>query len=863
MKIKCSSAILAVIMFIMSLSVSLPVFAETTTQKKYDVLTSLGFFKEGGIYYEDASVTRYEIINAIVSAIPEDKKAYYNGGEVGFSDVAADDSIAYTAYNAKYLGLTGDDEELCPYEAASFQDAAEIVLRMLGYGDFITDDYVKTAAQVGITKSIGATPNLTMRQLVVMLYNALDTPVLKTRFSLGDQAYTTNKEDTFMTEVLGCGYATGQIRANSMTGLDGEHALSAGYVKIGSERYTHGAAINVIDNLGAYVKFYYRETEDESEILYMEVTNKSNITEFDAEDITSFENLVYTYEVNDGTRKRTAKILKSTDIIYNGKHVSSDFTAFRPETGKVKLIDNDNDNYYEIAVIENYDVVVVGMIDKTNGSVRDKHNTLKQYSINIYEENTEYVAVNADNEVRKFSDIFRDNVIFVAQSLDKSFIKFIISDATVTGNISSISPDTIEIDGKSYKTTSDFTRYYSPDVNSYGMFYLDPKGRVGSFTATESNGLKAGYLVKVKLIDDDIYSNVLRFKMFTENNSMEILYSVDEKFYFTDGSAAFPTREKVKDLQTVSDTLNANMKEENGGGQLILYRLNDEGRVKEIEMAAPYTNNIERSDMLAKNSIFRQTMAKTRQMVKVNVFLGRFRLTEKSKSFNIPDDLTNEKKFGAYSGTQNCFTGGNEHTAILYAKQSDVGYAEYAVRLGAASNIYNDYVFAVAKVREKLNDDDEIIKSVTGLYKGTVTTFDLDEDCSLNEISKGDVLRITLTDDNIITALEKVYDYKKPIVGTKGGFGDSFTGITGYAYDFEGTTLKITGKQPSVVTTDEDFTYVFTDMADTIYKYDLAERAFITVDYNNIPTYKKNADENTKIFVWYLWGEQKDIFIYE
>ncbi len=143
-----------------------------------------------------------------------------------------------------------------------------------------------------------------------------------------------------------------------------------------------------------------------------------------------------------------------------------------------------------------------------------------------------------------------------------------------------------------------------------------------------------------------------------------------------------------------------------------------------------------------------------------------------------------------------------------------------------------------------------------------MTTYDLDEDCSQNEIGKGDVLRINLT-DNIVTSLEKVYDYNKPVVGTRGGFGVKFTGITGYAYDFEGTTLKITRKQPSEVTTNEDFTYVFTDMADTIYKYDPDERAFITVDYNNIPTYKKNADENTKIFVWYLWGEQKDIFIYE
>ena len=134
MKIKRITAIACLLAILSSFIVS--VQASYNENDKYEILTALGFFEKGSEYNAEAQMTRGDIIKALVGAVPEEKRLSYSNYS-GAADVEQGDSIAEAVYNARILGILGTEKNARHDENASLEDASQLILNALGYGEAV------------------------------------------------------------------------------------------------------------------------------------------------------------------------------------------------------------------------------------------------------------------------------------------------------------------------------------------------------------------------------------------------------------------------------------------------------------------------------------------------------------------------------------------------------------------------------------------------------------------------------------------------------------------------------------------------------------------------------------------------------
>ncbi|MDD6484253.1 MAG: hypothetical protein PUF72_06745 [Clostridiales bacterium] len=861
MKLKKLSFLPALAILVTSLTLNIPVNA-ADKEDKYGVLCGLGFFEKDAVYSETAPVTIGDIAQAIVNALPEDRYISYKSGDTGFSDIDESDPMAAVAYNAHILGLLGDEKEFKSDKTATTEDASKMILNLLGYGKVANGAYARYASEVGLTKNMPQGTGFNEAGLTAMLYNALDIELMQWVPEGAKEKYTTVKGETYMTKILDAGKGKGLVNANQFTGLSGEKIAGVGDVKIDGELYKSGT-LPADSYLGNLVEFYYRNTDDDQkQLVYIRLNKEDSVLEFDAENIVSFEDMTYTYETGPKLdRKRTAQVAADADVIYNGKALDGDFDCYTPEQGSIKLINNDGNSEYEIVIITDYDVVTVSTVDKTKGIISSKYSN-KEYKVDLYAQYPSYQVILADGTVKKLSDITKYSTVFIAQSMDKTVTTIIMSEKQITGSVESYTDDTVVIAGITYDVTPDFLKYNTIKPLSYGTFYLDPKGRIGYYDAMNGTDTKAGYLVKFGQNTDTGEDNMLYLKIFTENGKMEV-YSTASKYYYTDGNGSL-IKKKANNAREVLDALEYGKSDELGGGQLILYKLNSDGFVSEIEIAAKNTDDLAVSDTLDKSGILRQMTAKNTQTHKGGQFLLSARYKDNVKVFKIPSDLSKSNMFAAYSGMTNCFEWNKEYTYVPFAKTVNAEAADYVLAfLSGGGTVDKNTVFAVEDVLNSINSDNEPVKLIKGLWGTTSKSFMLDEATSENDINSGDILRLGFDDAGNVNALEKAFDIEKRNVGTNGSLTEEYYAYVANAYDFKGNTLRVTTKDPLAVVAKSELINTFTDVMPQILHYNADVKKFEVTDYTSIKTYKDYPDSYSTVFAWFRYADHKMMVVYD
>ena len=864
--------LLAVLIFALPLTGIVPVSAAFSADDKYDVLCALGFFDSEAVYGTDVSVTRGEIVSALVNSLPEEKKYAIGKNKTGFDDIETEDAIAEIAYNARIYGILGDEKELRPYEQATLEDASFMILNLLGYNKVPYESYSSYASVIGITKSMPKASKLTMGQLITMLYNALNTEIMQRSEKNGKETLTTVTAKTYLTEILDAGHGRATVKANKFTGIDGYKATGDDSVSILGEVYNVGTSA-AAGYLGHYADFYYRNNaDDEKTIVYIKTFKEDSVIEFNADQIKNFSAMTYEYEVGEKLdRAKRATISKSADIVYNGKLIESDFDKFVPAEGHIKLINNDGDHLYETVIITDYEVVVVGNIDKENGVIGNLNYPEKEYSVDLYQNIPHYNVCYADGTVKKFSDIFKYYTIFIAESMDKELCTIIISDKTVKGSIEEYSEDEVTIDGKKYEMTDDFSAFNNVGVHSYGTFYLDPRGRIGAYEGLTDRNIKVGYMIKATKVDDGPEENVLFLKLFSENGSVEKLYTA-EKLYYTNGLdytsaiAPVPTKVKAKNVDEVLKALNESKDASIGGGQMILYKQNNQGRVYEIEIPSKYSSDIAVSETLDSYGCFRQISEKISKINHKNgLFLLRFRIGPNTKVFSIPGDIEKENKFEVYTGKTNCFAWNKEYTIAAYSKNSDSSYADYVLGFlgGNDGSVDENNVFVVSSVSEGLDDERMPSKILHGMWGSSEKEYKLSNELSEGEINSGDVFRLGFDDSGSVTTMIKVFDYKKQNPTENGALSGKYYSYFGYAYDMKGSTLRVALKDPAEVTSTKDLVNTFTDEMTAIYKYDSKTKKLTPMNYTGIKTNASNPGRYSKVFAWFYYADHKMMVVYD
>lgn len=886
MKIKRLSLLLVLTMLVSLMAGVMPASAATGVDgaEKYEILTKLGFFDEKVEYAEKASVTRGEIITAIVNALPEERLVTV-GDSTGFTDVSTTDAIAQIAATAASMKLLGDETELKANSIASLDDASFIILNLLGYNTVAKGNYASFAASIGLTKGVGSTTRMSVASLVSMLYNALDTELLQQVFTNGETTMKTIKGETLMTEMLKVRKLKGMITAGKHAAVLGEAPTNDDSVIINGTEYLVGST-GAADMLGMVIDFYFRVDEDDGhELLFVKLNDEKSVTEFEATRIRSYDpdTMTYRYETGEGTRIKTEEISRDTDIIYNGKNITGDFDSFEPADGYVRLIDNDGNGVNEIAVIMDYVSVTVGATDVTEGTITDIYDPTNVYKLALYDDELTYDIRDIKGVHGKFQDIDRYHTIFIAQSQDKELTTIITSDKYITGSVSALGEDEVIINNVAYTPSDSFLANTTAAIRSYGKFYLDPLGRVAYFETMGELGVKAGLVTKA-IYDPDV--DAVMLQMFTEDGKHEKLYTA-EKLFVTRGnnysavidengkvtSYTAPPREKASDIDADGESENelvnvikAYADSALNGMTFILYELNGKGEIKELEFPATNTDNIALSNRHDANSVFRKERTQSGQF-KIGKIDYAFKQGADTKTFVIPSDITNKTGFHVYTGVVNAVRGwGESATTTSYKKNSNSAYSDYLIEYGSGgSGSVAEYpIFIVQDVLTTLNADDEIVKSVHGYWNGSEVTYELDEDLSEKDLGAGDIFRACVTDEGIITKIESHLDYSKKGYAISGNFGGIYGYYFGKLYDAVGTKLMVTTKEdPSEVSTLSDIGNCWGDEFTTVYKFDTETKEITTTSYGAAKAYTLHGGNASEVYMHFHYGDHREMVIYE
>lgn len=891
MKIKRLSLLLVLTMLLSLMAGVMPASAATGVggAEKYEILTRLGFFDEKVEYAEKASVTRGEIITAIVNALPEDRLVTV-GDSTGFTDVSTTDAIAQIAATAASMKLLGNETEFKANSIASLDEASFIILNLLGYNTVSKGDYAAFAASIGLTKGVGSTTKMSMASLVAMLYNALDTELLQQVFTNGETTMKTIKGETLMTEILRVRELRGMVTANKNASLLGEKPTYKNSVIINDAEYLVGDT-GAADMIGTVVDFYFRVDEDDGhELLYVKLHDEKSVIEFEATRIRSYDpdTMTYSYEAGETTRVKKEKISKDSDVIYNGKNITGDFDSFEPADGYVRLIDNDGDGMNEIAIIMDFESVTVGATDVTEGTITDIYDPTNIYKLDLYDDEITYDIKNYQGVHGKFQDIDRYHTIFIAQSQDKELKTIITSDKVIIGTVSTKNEEEIIINNVSYIPTDAFLENTLAESRSYGKFYLDPLGRVAYYESLGELGLKAGLITKA-IYDPDMDSVMLT--MFTENGEFERLYTT-EKLYVTRGnnfsatigedklvtSYTAPPREKATEILTDEEEEEQGVEHELlsaieayadsalKGLTFILYELNGKGEIKEIEFPASYTDNLGLSEHHDDNAVFRKERAAYEQF-KTGKIGYAFKQSATTKTFIIPADVTNKAGFHVYTGVVNAVRGwGESADSISYKKNSNSAYSDYIIEFGSGGNgaVAEYPIFIVQDVLQTLNADDEIVKSVRGNWNGSEVTYELSEELVEKDLGPGDVFRACVTDEGVITKIESHLDYDKKAYTLSGSFGSVYGCYFGKLYDAVGTKLVVTSKADlSDVKELGDIGNCWGDEFTAVYKFDTDTKEITTTSYGAAKSYLVHGGSASEVYMHFHYGDHREMIIYE
>lgn len=851
MKIKRITAIACLLAILSSFIVS--VQASYNESDKYEILTALGFFEKGSEYNAEAQMTRGDIIKALVGAVPEEKRLSYSNYS-GAADVEQEDSIAEAVYNARIFGILGTEENARPDENASLEDASQLILNALGYGAAVKDNYSAYASDAGILKGLPSDSYVSLRKLATMLYNALDAGVMEVKYVGGREQLEVSGDKTYLESMLSAGKGRGRIIGTKYVGIAGAEPTGNSDVIIDYKNYL-GDSVDADRYFGQTVDFYYRNNSDgTSTLLYLKPHNDDNVITFDAEDIESFDNMTYTYMGGEKQDKeKRAKIDLTTDVIYNNGNIDENFNSFVPKIGNVTLIDNDGNGTYDVAVITEYQAITVASVDMNNGVIRNLFEPEKTFTVDLFATEPTYRVIGTNGEVLKFNDLRKYFTAYVKQSPDGSFTDIIVNKAFIKGTISAVNEKNITVNGITYKLSENFARF-NPNAKlmSYGLFYFDPSGRIAAFEQESDSETKSGYLIKYFIDEensDDDYTPV-GLKLITEE-CMSVTLFTAKTCYYINGCESRPEKTKVTYPENLISALKNAKEDDLGGGQLILYTLNQQGRIKEIEIAAPYKESITENKTLSDRGILRRLFPIKRNWnQRDGVFGSCMKLNADTVIWNIPKDISKETLFRVNKGGGQ-FQWNHAYSVVGFSKDIHSDYAEYVLCFSSGdSGENNGDVFLVESVSNGLDDDDNPVKMINGIYGGKRTQKILSSEFSDTEINPGDVFQIGTNQKDVVESLDKKVDINKLIPIAVGYDGAPYEHRLGYAYDTQNQNIRVSVKKPEEVTGVSDLKTVFTDkIAYGIYRFDSKRKKIEEIKYTDIKTYDEYGTNCSKVYI--------------
>ena len=543
---------------------------------------------ENGDFRPDDKVSRAEFCAVILRCLGYDDGigiVYENK----FSDV--DESHwAYESINALYeLGMINGVSEntFDPDGTITDEQAAKILVSALGYsivaeeaGGYPTG-YMNVASSKGLLKGIyiDSEKTMTREEVAVLIYNALDVPMLVQNLS-DSLEYDVNSDMTIKkirAELTDREKIKGIVTGAGVTFASGDDYERNKYVEIDGELYFADGK-DYSEFVGMEVWCYYDFPSDEKMATVYKIvpTSKNKAMTLTSGDIitTDIKNGVIGYEREDNSRK-SLYLSDNVKFIYNGRYeYTLENKSLTEGFTDIKLIENNGDSGYDYVFINSYEFFIADKIT-TSGDVLILKNERKNGATSyVFHDEDEYTyTITKNNEVCEISDISAGDVIRVRISLDGKYtVMDIIKANEISGIVTNVNPEELEIgiDGDVYEYMSVNSMSHIDELilgDSFS-FILDENNRIVYFTEDLGGKSQYCYYIETRLFDELTGQKMV--KVVTNNSVMRYPVSesvkIDDEKYDSEAldsvlnngrvyKIAFNSKNEVKEFETVERTL--------------------------------------------------------------------------------------------------------------------------------------------------------------------------------------------------------------------------------------------------------------------------------------------------------------------
>lgn len=634
------------------------------------------------------------------------------------------------------------------YTDATYENALRLLVKACGY-QFMVDygkSYNEMAVKIGLLNGVKTPEKLDKQTFCRLLANSLDVLIPEMTVANSQAKYTTDKDDTMLSVRFDTYKAKGIVTGNCITRLDGTAAVSADYIEINGEKIKDLSGCGR-DFLGRRIMFYYRDADDEPELLTAFADSGSTVTAVKAMEIEEYKNNSYSYK--DGNRTKSLKVSNKASIIYNGQSDNAlPSSKFVPETGEVILIDNDGDDVADVLFVYEYTTWLVSDIDTNSNRLalkNTKTELIRKVDLEDLKSGKEYEIISGGKNV-SVDALAKNNVLTIYESR-KNYMLMYVCDKYISGILESVDYEekTAIVDGVAYDIAK--PEDFDGHISNNGIYYLDSADII---VWTEFNDTdKFGYIVNAAE-PENLSDDRLEVKLFCEDGEFHKFF-VKEKFFLN--GVKVSANANISEVWDFGKTQEDNVKP-------IVYRTGKDDKITHINIAV--TGEADDDTFRLSYGMYRRWYSTSLSAFIDNssnlAFPEPMNVDNQTVIFYIPNDLTDEDGYKV----------GSKSTCV---------YSEYAYSMGYRTSKTNstdlivvrgdddryESTLLIEKVYQSLNDKGDEVTLVRGLanmnYNGNnMATLELSSNVDPNELHSGDVIVFYPTRSGQLSSYKKCFD---------------------------------------------------------------------------------------------------------
>lgn len=844
--------------------------AEPEYAKNDILLEKLGIldYFEPQDFEEEKIVTRAEFA-VVLAKMNGEKFDFYSDYGSRFSDVSskhyAANAINFVSENGYMVG--GGDSCFYPEREITLIEALKSLTVMLGYAKTAEYNggypmgYYSVASETDLLDGISLRYNsfLNCQDLKQIVYNSLFCEVQLIKVEGMDSLQYKNTGETLLNIFFGIYETEGIVKANGVAALADSKKVNENQIVIGNDVFYIDSDS---DCLGCNVTAFYKENDDEKEIFCMYKNNKNESVRLCGDDIYLFESGKIMYE--NETEHGSIKLDSEYDILKNNTLFTSSYVPSElfKKGDFITFIDNDKDKRAEVIVIESG---ISGVVQKVDAEELIIIDTLS--NVTCLEKCSRYDIFDKDGGRLGISDL-KPGDVYTVYGETPYYVKIIKSDESVSGIISLVNEDGVEIDGRFIKYNFDTyaSNYFKP--GTYVKLLLDHNGLIVD-CSLKNTDFTYGYIKKAWIDEDD--EKTVRTRIMKDDGNFEVFDA--EKL-----SIDKATFRNAADICSYIDALSY---------KLVRYRVDDQNKLVEIDTVLTKNEPEESRLRILFDCYGGKEKAETYKYVtNQRSFMGKSTIKSNVKVFIVPENDEGADS-SEYSVMNADYIKNEQSYSFVSFNSSDSNVeAEAVMMIGAAAVPvkYNTSLTLVSDICQIVNEGGETVYQIKGYTDAKEVTVYTEKPELIEKarhannseksscVEKGDIVRFTKNSDNEIIDLDILYDksmgredFQKGFLNNSMLMGEYYENICVACTNIYGIYSDVLQTAPA----DYDMSKGYN--RDMISNYILSNFKIFTVEKNNVREGKKselydyvhNSDMSSHCILYTRWGEGKMLVIYK